>query len=351
MGIKSLSKYLNEKYPDVFELIHISEYHFKKVAIDTSLYMCNYKALYGEDGWIGAFVKLVACLRSNEIHPVFIYDSGCPPEKLEERKIRADNRAKTLEKIQNLENAIDNYLNNGEIEDILLEFQEKRKISPPKLLRQKLNIKVIQYYVEKMRKQAFTISREDFALTRKLFNILQVPYLYADMEAETLCSDLCIQGKVDAVLSEDTDVLAYGAPVFLTKINTANSTCYRINYNKLLEYTGLDHNQFLDFCIMCGTDYNKNIYKVGPAKSLSLISQHGTIENIRDSTSLDISVLNHVRVRELFRDYKKTNKPVYYCGTPDFAELEKLMVEKNAKVDMEYIKKSFLKNTVIFEDD
>ena len=52
-----------------------------------------------------------------------------------------------------------------------------------------------------------------------------------------MCSDLCLQGKIDAVLSEDTDVLAYGAPVFLTKINTQNGTCYRIKHDELLKLT------------------------------------------------------------------------------------------------------------------
>jgi hypothetical protein len=34
MGIKNLNKFLREKTPEIFEPIHLSEYAFKKVAID-----------------------------------------------------------------------------------------------------------------------------------------------------------------------------------------------------------------------------------------------------------------------------------------------------------------------------
>ena len=269
MGIKDLSKFLHDKCPEIFEPIHISEYHFRKVAIDTSLYLCNYKALY-QDKWLGAFIRLISCLRENEIHCVFIYDSGYPPEKESERKERADARFKLEERICRLEEAVENYYSSGEIDQILIDFQNKKGTARKSILRpNSINIKGIEYYVKKMRNQLFSISPQDFATTKQLFDILQVPYFNAPLEAETMCSDLCIQGKVDAVLSEDTDVLAYGAPVFLTKMNTLNGTCIRVKHPELLENLGMTADEFLDFCIMCGTDYNKNIFKVAVALSLS----------------------------------------------------------------------------------
>ena len=84
MGIKNLNVFLRKNCPKVFEEIHISEYAYKKVAIDTSLFLCKYKAIYGEK-WLVAFINLVSILRKNEIHCVFIYDNGSPPEKEEEK--------------------------------------------------------------------------------------------------------------------------------------------------------------------------------------------------------------------------------------------------------------------------
>ena len=75
MGIKNLNNLLRKKCPQVFVDIHLSEYAFKKLAIDVSLFMCKFKAICG-DRWLTSFVNLVQCLRRNEIHCVFIYDNG-----------------------------------------------------------------------------------------------------------------------------------------------------------------------------------------------------------------------------------------------------------------------------------
>jgi 5'-3' exonuclease len=352
MGIKDLSKFLRDKYPDVFELIHISEYHFRRVAIDTSLYLCNYKAVYGEEGWLGAFIKLVACLRENEIHCVFIYDSSFPPEKEAERKERADARKKMEERVCRLEDAIERYHSSGEIDNLLVDFQAKRKIGQKSMLiPNSVNIHAIEFAVKKMRKQLFSVTAQDFAVTKQLFDILKVPYFNAPLEAETMCADLCIQGKVDAVLSEDTDVLAYGAPTFLTKVNVSDGSCIRIKHADVLEKMGMTADEFLDFCIMCGTDYNKNIFKVGPMKAQKLIEMHRSIDNIAEKTSLDISILNHVRVRQLFREYQRSKVAVPYCGCPDFNTLQQFVVKKNLRVNTDSLRKSFVHNIVVFEDD
>lgn len=201
-----------------------------------------------------------------------------------------------------------------------------------------------------MRKNAFKIDKKDFDLTKKLFDILEVPYFDAPLEAETMCSDLCIRGKVKAVLSEDTDVLAYGSPIFLSKISSDGS-CLKIHYEDLLKKTSLTASQFLDFCIMCGTDYNKNIPRIGPARAYKLISEFGSIEKIAAYTGLDISILNHIRVRELFRGYKKPDVKVGYCGFPDISALQVFLFQKGLKYDTDTLKKSFFRNSIVLLEE
>jgi 5'-3' exonuclease len=202
-----------------------------------------------------------------------------------------------------------------------------------------------------MRKGLFSITKSDFQTTKDLFNILKVPYFDAPLEAETTCADLCLQGKVDAVLTEDTDVLAYEAPVFLTKLNTSDGTCVRIKYSDVLQKTNFSGNQFLDFCIMCGTDYNKNIFKVGPSKALKLIEKYETIEKVGENAKLDITILNHKRTRQLFREYKKFDGKVPYCGEPDFLTLQKFLFQKNLRINVDSLRKSFVHNNIIILED
>ena len=65
-----------------------------------------------------------------------------------------------------------------------------------------------------------------------------------------MCCYLARHGYVDAVLSEDTDVLAYKTDYFLTKINTSNETCIEICFTDLINNLDLEENSFVDLCIV-----------------------------------------------------------------------------------------------------
>lgn len=359
MGIKNLHKFLKKNCNNVYHEKHLSEYAFKKVAIDISLFMYKYKFVCGEN-WLCPLLNLIACLRKNEIHAIFIYDTGCPIEKKEEIEQRSSNRNKIIENIKNIEASLKKYYDTKEIDDVLINFN--KKVEPEKVKRlliksnnNNVNISSIENEVQKMKSQITHPTRKDFELSKKLLDILYVPYFDSSEEAETLCSYLCIHNKVDAVLSEDTDILAYGAPIFLTKINVSTQTCVEINYAEILKTTNLSQSQFLDLCIMCGTDYNKNIPRIGPEKAYKLLKQHGNLENIQEKTNLDVSILKYPRVRELLnvdiRSNEKNIGDINYCGNPDFIKLQNFLFINNCKINLDNIKKSFAVKEIIFEED
>lgn len=358
MGIKNLSQFLRDTCPDLYKPIHLSEYAFKKVAIDTSLYMHKFKYIY-QDKWLRGFLGLVSCLRKNEIHCVFIYDTSAPKEKEGERAERAKQREKTENELAKLKSALEKYNTIGEVDEALNSF-----ISMPipnvslfnienqlELREPVLDIDAIEAKINRLETNILSIRPEDFQLTKDLFDILRIPYYNAPMEAETACSDLCQRGLVDAVLSEDTDVLAYGAPIFLTKIDTNQSICYEISFTDLLSKLDIDKDAFLDFCIMCGCDYNKNIPKIGSKTAFKLMKQYNSIENLSQAKKdLDISMLNHTRTRELFREY--TPMPIDYVpfsGRPDFEALSKLFKDRDIEIDISKVERNFTNEIVIVE--
>ena len=67
---------------------------------------------------------------------------------------------------------------------------------------------------------------------RVIFKEVNIMYLDAPMEAETICSYLCKIGFVDYVLTNDSDVLAYGCPMYLSNIN--NNELTLIKYNDVI---------------------------------------------------------------------------------------------------------------------
>jgi 5'-3' exonuclease len=365
MGIKSLHKILEKYSKECYITKHLSEYSFKKVAIDISLYLYKYKAIAGTR-WVESFISLVNSLRKNDIHCVFVYDGQAPIEKLEEQKRRRDSRENQHKKIEELEKQIKDFENNGIIGPLIEDLCE-RKISS--LFRQQViknyDINIAKEKVEKMKSMIINITPNDIKLTKELFDVMKVPYIQAPKEAENFCSHLAIYGKVDYVLSEDTDVLAYATPLFLTKIDTLNDTLVEICYEKILEETEMSKDTFLDLCIMCECDYNSNIHLIGPEKSYALLKAYKNIENVleylktlknKDQTQKYtdemFDCLKYKRCRELFSTSLEEVKDIYipYCDIPDFNEIRDFFYKNNIKYSIEKLRKSCSREIVFQED-
>ncbi|KAK4047992.1 hypothetical protein OIV83_005026 [Microbotryomycetes sp. JL201] len=180
------------------------------------------------------------------------------------------------------------------------------------------------------------VPRHAFEDTQTLISALGIPWLRpsddAPYEAEGLCSALYLRGVVDYVVSEDTDVVVYGAPL-LRRISVvpqpvldggsaesvsasraslpddlsdafdifasaakgpprAHDLMNVLDAGQLREALGLSRDQFVDFALLCGTDFTERIPLVGPLRALQFIkcgnvlaSQYGSIEAALESQS------------------------------------------------------------------
>ena len=350
MGIRNLNKFLKKHCPNTFKETDLSKYAYKKIAIDISLYIYKYKAIF-RDRWLDAFINLICCLRKNNIHCVFIYDGQAPKEKDNEKKIRRESRDKLDLKIAAIKEAINNYYESDKVSQILINLCDKKSDDKIKSLLRKedlFNIKICERYLNKLEGQSIHLCADDFQNTKNLFNILGVPYFTSKLEGETMCAHLALNDKVDGVLSDDTDVLAYGTKLFLTGINTTKNSCIEIKINNILEQINFTYEQFRDLCIMCGTDYNKNIPKIGPENSYKLLIKYENIENIEKNTNYNTDILNYKRTRELFSNDKTVDLYIPFCKEPDFDKLSSFLFINNCKISLEKIKKEFKSNQLEF---
>lgn len=332
MGIRNLHTFLRKTVPMIYQEVSLTKFAYKRIAIDLSIYLCKYKALYKEK-WIDAFLNLVTCLRSNEIHFIFILDSKSPPEKDEEKRFRQLQREKLRARITEMESAFRLLLEKNEISTCLQKYVNPKN-------RTVVDIQQISSDIDRLKSNLLEIRVEDFVVVKQLFDILNVPYYYGVSEAEATCAHLCLNGQVDAVLTEDTDILAYGCPFSLHKLNIHSNTVMMIEMKNLLTMLEISYPQFRDFCIMCGTDYNTNVPKIGPERAYRLIKEHKSIENI--SNLVDTSVLKYQDVRRLF-----TNDIVFdipeddYCGKPNRDDLSLFMFRNNSYVDIAQVINAF----------
>lgn len=124
-------------------------------------------------------------------------------------------------------------------------------------------------------------------------------------EAETTCGAMINMGLADVAYSRDYDMLAYRSVtrmIFSMSIYRKSFSC--VNVEKLLGLMQLTRDEFIDFCILCGTDYNKPLANMNPQVVYELISKHSTIENVLNAKNLygNIDQLNHEWIRDLFNN-------------------------------------------------
>jgi 5'-3' exonuclease len=331
MGIRNLHTFLRKNVPEIYQEVSLTRFAYKRIAIDLSIYLCKYKAFYKER-WLDAFISLVTCLRENEIHFVFIFDSKSPPEKDQEKRHRSLQREKLKNRISEMEKAYKLLMDKDEISPCIERYFQNKS-------NREANVTFVGTEIDRLKSNLLEIQSEDFVLVKQLFDVLKVPYYYGVSEAEATCAHLCLNGNVDAVMTEDTDILAYGCPINLHKINIQNNTIILIEMKNLLTDLEMTYEQFRDFCIMCGTDYNTNIPKIGPDRSYKLLKEHKCIENLQKLVNTDI--LKYKEVRRLFLNDIQFDIPMIYCGQPDIHTLQLFVFTNNCYSDITKIMDAF----------
>lgn len=322
MGIKNLKQFIRKKHPNIIQQQKLSDLADKIFSIDISLYVYKYKAIY-KDSWLRPFISLLTNFKLNKIKCIFVFDGKPPVEKQFEKNKRKERKKKLTDNICKLKKLISEYKNNNIISDELSHIYKdicKKKLKCVKKnliltrknistnVSKKFDINIITSQLKKLERQIINISHLDFVLIKEFLKILKIPYIQAQEEAEKICVYLCKIGLSEGVISEDTDILAYFNDLSIFNIDINKNIIKYIKFDNLLSCLELNKEQFLDFCIMSGNDYNPNIYKIGSIKSYNLIKKHNNIENIDKMTDLNTTILNYKNSRKLFNiDVSKLN--------------------------------------------
>lgn len=341
MGIKNLQKFMKKYCPKVFLNSNISEFKGKRIAVDTSLYIYKYKSIFGEM-WLSAFTNLVRCLTKNGIKAVFVFDGKPPPEKASTNDKRISTKKKNLCKILAIKTALKNYGDSKEVDQILVDICKKKDSQKRKRLlegcpepeKNDVDIKAVNKYLNKLVYRDIYISKQDHMDIQQLLTIMGTSFVKAPSEAETLCSQLCLLGKVDAVLSEDSDVMAYGTPIYLSKINTSSGAVIKVVHKDIMDGLDMTPSVFLDFCIMCGTDYNDNVRGYAAIKVYKLFQDHGVLEEVLEylkGKGSDTECLNYKRGRELFSCPNELEDIKFGDGIIDRLELTSFYDNRNIR--------------------
>jgi flap endonuclease-1 len=330
MGIKNLFDVIKNNCPEIIEKIHFSDLQGQRIAIDASNIL--YKSKCGSlEKYLDTILGLILSLKENGISMFFVFDGQAPPEKAQERKERMERREKIITKLENAESRKEELINTNREE---LTAQEEFQLDN--------DIESIEDEIVKYTKQTQTIEASDIENMKKLLDGLGIGYVTAPNEAEALAASMCFHGGCYGVLTEDSDVLTYGCPYGLFKVDNANKTFERVNYEELIKELDVSKESFVDACILLGCDYNKRIRGNGPKKVMELIWRNERIERM-DFDDEKLSITKYERCRELFIP-TKNNLEIPYSKPLNLPLLSEVLLLNNCYTRVEHVKKIWEKN-------
>jgi len=129
--------------------------------------------------------------------------------------------------------------------------------------------------------------------SKKLLDLMGIPWVQALSEGEMQCAYMCKKGDVFASGSQDFDSLLVGSSRLVRNLSiTGKRKLPRkevyievkpeiIELEEVLSSLGIDQKQLILVGILIGTDYNpEGIKGIGPKKALDLVKQHKTLPKI-----------------------------------------------------------------------
>ncbi len=325
MGIKDLSKIINEYAPNSVQEITNNDLNNKVIAFDTSIILYQIITALRSSGTdlvdkngnsvshiYGILVKSLKYLKMG-IKPVLVFDGKPSDLKLNILNQRSKQKVKAKKKLLDLKEK---------------EEKDKEILSESEIL----EIKNEQI---KLFKQMVSISHEQIEEAKEVASLLGIPCITAPEEADSQLAHLIINDLVEYVVSEDMDLLTFGSLNLIRNFSKPKMNV--INLNDILEEGEITMDQFIDICILLGCDYVDSIEGIGMKKAWSLIKKYGSINEL---ISKDKNIItnkyklpdnfNFDEVREYFKNQRhiKVNKNDLKLNVPQFDQLKKLLIHK-----------------------
>ncbi|NXC92840.1 EXO1 Exonuclease, partial [Certhia familiaris] len=242
MGIQGLLQFIKE----AAEPSHVKKYKGLTVAVDTycwlhkGAYACAEKLARGEptDFYVAFCMKLVHMLLSFGIKPILVFDGCTLPSKKEVEKARRERRQASLLKGKQL-------------------LQEGRLSEARECFGRSINI------THAMAHEVIKAARAQ-----------GIDCIVAPYEADAQLAYLNKIGMVQAIITEDSDLLAFGCKKVFLKIDKFGNGL-EIDQTRLGNCKQLGNvfteEKFRYMCILSGCDYLPSIHGIGLAKACKLL--------------------------------------------------------------------------------
>ncbi len=281
MGVRDLNYLIKRYNKNSIRELTLYDLKHKTLAIDLQLYL--YKALIQNKNPVEEIHKQILHLERYKIKPIYVFDGKPPKEKMDELQKRAYKRSRSLEVIQYLESV---YLQKISVDEMDIKNLVLNKI-------------------DELKKNSMTIDRKTKQAIKYLCTIMGVNYIdNMDMEADKAIGILYKRGEIDGCISEDNDMLVYGCEHLYRFYKTNSSHILEYNLVEIRKDLNVSDQEFVDLCILCGSDYYKNIKFRSNLKNsvvaYYLIKKYQKLENIVENKNYLPKDLDYNRIRNIY---------------------------------------------------
>jgi len=379
MGISDLYNIIREHCPSVLVTVHMSKLAGLKIAVDISIFLNKFVKTAGPERWIDSFILLLCTLKRHGIKPVCIFDGPSPPlEKKAEQERRRAESAKKQQRIAHGKKLLYTLERDYLANDLRISEDLAAEVKTIIGTRRGNKVDSINYddiydvvsglkaSLARQEKQNLPILPEYSVKGKEIISLMGFPYFQAEGEAEALCAGMCCLNMVDAVLTEDTDVLAYGAPFLLAKIDISAQTVTAVSHQAILDELDMNTEEFRDLCILLGCDYNDRIQgfppdgkkhkkpvSIGAKGAFAMISEYRRLEEA-EKHMVDSDPLIYRRCREIFTPPNDLpNISIPYNLPIDKDGLIKFISSNKIRIKLDYILDTWKSVPLVFhvEDD
>lgn len=231
--------------------VHIRDYRGKRVAVDSYVWLHRAVLTCAADlcmnvpttKYVKYFMNRVQELLAAGVVPVLVFDGGKLPAKLAEEESREKKRAHSLAIASNL-------------------------------MREGNRAAAADHFAK-----AVDITPQLAHAVQAAASLLGVEIIVAPYEADAQLAFLSRTAYVDAVISEDSDLLVYGCPEVLFKFDSASGMCDRILERDVAGCLGFPTHANGDFlkhvALLNGCDYCPGVNNVGIKKAVELLRELG----------------------------------------------------------------------------
>lgn len=149
--------------------------------------------------------------------------------------------------------------------------------------------------IEDARKYAVRSSRMSVEIvdgSKKLLELMGIPYIQAKGEGEAQASFMVEKGDAWCVGSQDYDCILFGATRMVKNltITGGKSNLELIEVQKVIGNLDITREQLIDVAILVGTDFNEGVKGIGAKKGLNLIKKYGDLLEVLEHLDIELEV-------------------------------------------------------------